>query len=277
MPASPAQRLHRATHPVHGFVYFSPDLFEAFATLGHTAHRGYFPGRAAALGPVGADVVTATFFNFCPTRVADGMPDSWTRADTDAVQSARMAAAGAVLRRDAGAALDDAGVTEAIGLLERIADGVGYEGKPLAAGNRSVALPDDPWARLWQLVTIPREWRGDAHVAVLTATPVTAVEALVLHAAMGQFPVDVLKSTRAWPEDDWRAATERLTARGLVHPDGSFTDAGRAFRDDIEQRTDDASAPLVAALGDEGVDRLVTLLKPVGAALVAAGAFPLAR
>jgi hypothetical protein len=175
MPASPARRLHSVTHPVHSFVYFAPELASAFAALGHTQHRGYFPGRAAAMGPVGADVVTATFFNFCPTRVAEGMPAAWTREDADAVQTARLTEAGAILRRDAAAAIDDAGVAEANDLLERVADSVGYEGKPIAAGNRSVPLPDDPLTRLWQLTTILREWRGDAHVAVLTATPVTAV------------------------------------------------------------------------------------------------------
>jgi hypothetical protein len=100
---------------------------------------------------------------------------------------------------------------------------------------------------------------------------------LVLHAATGQFPVEVLKFTRAWPEDRWAEATTALAERGLVHTDGSFTDAGREFRDDIEHRTDVASLPLTDALGDERLDRLVTLLKPVRDALVAAGAFPLLK
>jgi len=273
MPASPAQRLHSVIHPVHSFIYFAPEPIEAFAALGHTTHRGYFPGRAAALGPVGADVVTAVFFNFCPTRVAEGMPESWTRADTDAVQAARMAAAGAVLHRDAAAAITEAELAEAIDLCERVADSVGYEAKPLAAGNRSVPLPDDPLTRLWQLTTVLREWRGDAHVAVLAATPVTAVEALVLHGATGAFPVAVLKATRAWPEETWAAATAGLAARGLVHDDGSFTDAGTAFRDGIEERTDAASMPLADALGPERLDRLIELLRPVRDALIAAGAF----
>ena len=273
MEASLAQRLHATTHPLHSFIYFAPEAFEAYAALGHQHMKGYFVGRSAAMGAVSAEMVTATFFNFCPDRVADGMPDDWDAGAAAAVQEARFGAAHDVLHRDVSDVLNPAEVDEAIWLAQAIVNRVGYEGKPLAAANAALALPDDPLTRLWQLVTVIREWRGDAHVAVLGAAPLSAVDALLLHAATGQFPITALKATRGWPEEDWRAGTARLVARGLLTEDGAFTDAGREFRDQIERQTDVASMPLVEAIGEDNTRRLNELLRPLRDGLFGADAF----
>ncbi len=56
--------------PLHAVVYFAPEIPEADRALGLKGFwMSYFAGRAAPLGPVGPEVVTATFFNFAP---ADG-------------------------------------------------------------------------------------------------------------------------------------------------------------------------------------------------------------
>jgi hypothetical protein len=56
---------------------------------------------------------------------------------------------------------------------------------PLFSANRSLALPDDPVERLWQLCTSLREHRGDGHVAALTAKGLDGLEAHVLIALEG--------------------------------------------------------------------------------------------
>jgi hypothetical protein len=178
-----------------------------------------------------------------------------------------------VLERAGSEALVGDELDEAIDLATRVCDGVGYEGKPLAAANRALPLPDEPLVRLWQLVTIIREWRGDAHIAALQSTPLTAVEALVLHAGTGTVPVKFLKSSRAWPEEIWRATADELAARGLVDADGGCTPDGTAFREEVEHRTDVASLPLWEAIGAEATARLDELLVPVRDALVESGAF----
>lgn len=271
--------MQAVTSPVHGFIYFAPEAAEEYGAVGVEGTGGYFASRAAAMGPVGPAMVVATFFNFCPDVVGASMAGVWERVDPADLQEARWRAAGRVLDRVGSEALAGRELDEAIDLAEGVCDGVGYEGKPLAAANRALPLPDEPLVRLWQLVTIMREWRGDAHIAALQSTPLTAVEALVLHAGTGTVPVRFLKSSRAWPEDVWRATSEDLAARGLVDADGACTPDGTAFREEIEHRTDVASLPLWDAIGEGPTARLDELLVPVRDALVASGAFgrPAAR
>ncbi|NOX31902.1 MAG: hypothetical protein GXP35_17940 [Actinobacteria bacterium] len=271
--ATTVQRLGVITNLVHGFIYFAPEAAEEYSAIGLTGRAQYFGSRAAPMGAVGPEMVVATFFNFWPGIVRDAIPAAWAMASPDAIQQARLRAAGRVLAR-ACPDLDLADVEEATAIAASMVDGVGDEGKPLAAANRAVVLPDDRVVRLWQLVTTIREWRGDAHVAALCSAPVTAVEALVLHAATGQVTEAVLRSSRRWPDADWASGVDALQRRGLLEADGTFSDAGRLFRDDIEQRTDDASQPLVDAVGDASAQRLCDLLVPIRSGLLGAKVFP---
>ena len=264
-------KLGSVTNSTHGFIYFSESASEAYAELGLTGRQQYFASRGAAFGAVPAEVVIATFFNFNPEIVHRALPTAWDVASPTEVQATRMQAAGAQLASLG--ALTDGDLAEATDLAGHMIDGVSDEGRPLAGANRSVPEPDDPWQRLWQRLTVIREWRGDAHVAALAAAPVSALEALVLHAATGVVPRAALQATRQWSDDAWDATISALADRGLVTPDGEFTDDGRAFRSDIEHRTNVASAPLVAAIGEADTRRFIDLLKPIQAALIASGAF----
>lgn len=265
-------RIGAITNLVHGFIYFAPEAAEEYDAVGLPGSHHYFASRAACFGPVPAEVVVATFFNFNPATVHPVIPDAWTRAAPDAIQTARMRAAGRVLRRTCGSVGDDV-VAEATELAGRMLAALGDEGRPLAAANRAVAEPDDPWERLWQRVTVLREWRGDTHVAALVAADVDPVEALALHAATGQVPRAALVTTRRWPEDRWQQGIDRLVDRGLLRPDESFTEEGRAFRDEIERRTDAACVAMVDAVGADDAERLVDALKPIRKGLLEGGAF----
>src|SRR5688500_18609081 len=84
-PAAVA-RAHRAVEPLHAQIYFAPELEERLTGLGLKVGRmSYVAGRAAAMGPVGAGVVTATFYNFAPALVAPMMPRAWTIASPEQV------------------------------------------------------------------------------------------------------------------------------------------------------------------------------------------------
>lgn len=264
-------KLGTVTNSTHGFIYFSESAGAAYEELGLTGRQQYFASRGAAFGAVPAEVVIATFFNFNPEIVRQAIPAAWDVADPAEIQAVRMRAAGAQLA--ALEALPAADVAEATDLAGRMVDGVTDEGRPLAGANRAVPEPDDPWQRLWQRLTIVREWRGDGHVAALAAGPVTALEALVLHAATGQVPRAGLQATRQWSDEAWDATVASLAERGLVESDGSFTEQGRSFRDDIERRTNVAAAPLVDAIGPDDTRRLIDLLKPVQRQLIESGAF----
>src|SRR5438067_1460069 len=61
-----ARKMWRTLEPVHGIVYFAPDAGARYRAIGLPEHMHYFAPRAAAMGPVPAEVVIATFFNFHP-------------------------------------------------------------------------------------------------------------------------------------------------------------------------------------------------------------------
>ena len=272
MVTTTVERLGTITNLVHGFIYFSTEASNRYGALGLTGRQQYFAGRAAPMGPVGPGLVVATFYNFNPAVVHEALPEAWAVAAPAAVQAARFHAAADVLHGVC-ADIEPDITARATAIAQRMVDEVGDEGKPLAASNRSVALPDDPAVRLWQLVTIIREWRGDTHVAALGAAAVSGIEALVLHAATGQVPASVLQSTRAWTDQDWQGAVEALAARDLVDAHGVFTPVGQAFRADIEAATNTASQPLVDAVGDDQASLLCDLLKPIRSGLIRSGVF----
>lgn len=274
MDAPLSARLGAMLNLTHGFIYFAPEATEEYEALGLSGPQHYFASRAAPLGPVPVELVIATFFNFEPSYVAKGMARAWDAVSPAEVQQARMRAAGLVLRRCC-PDLVDSDVAESSAIAKAIIDGLGFEGKPLAAVNRIVPEPEDAIERLWQRITVLREWRGDVHVAALVTAPVTAVEALILHGATGKVPRAALLKTRQWSAESWQDGVNSLVARGLMNDDESFTDAGRSFREEIETRTDEACQPMIDAVGTTATERFVELLKPIRRGLLDGGAFAL--
>ena len=63
---------------IHDLIYFSPRRGEQADALGLRGFwMGYFAFRAAPLGPVGPETVTAMFFGFHRSRVGRALPDAW--------------------------------------------------------------------------------------------------------------------------------------------------------------------------------------------------------
>src|SRR5438105_8040354 len=100
-----ARKTWRTLEPFHGLIYFAPEATERYAALGIEGRAGYFASRAAAMGPVPAEVVIATFFNFNPDLVRAAIPAAWPTTATDKVLGARLDAADAALRRALGEAV----------------------------------------------------------------------------------------------------------------------------------------------------------------------------
>jgi hypothetical protein len=270
-----ARKTWRTLEPFHGMIYFVSDAAERYAALGVSGRAGYFASRAAPMGAVPAEVVIATFFNFYPDLVRAAIPLAWDQASPAALVAARFEAADAALRRLVPDAVGTAEVKEAAALARQAAMAACErpEGRPLFAGHASVAWPDDDHLVLWHAVSLLREFRGDGHIAALTAEGVSGCEALVIHGATGEVAPVVLKTSRAWPDDEWAAAEGRLRDRGWLAGDGSLTDAGRAHRTWVEDRTDELAAGPWAVLGEDGCARLRELGRPWSRALVASGEF----
>jgi hypothetical protein len=261
-----------AIEPVHAVVYFDPACLASMDGLGFRGFwMGYFAGRAAPFGAVGPDVVTATFFNFHPSRAARVLPDAWGYASPGDVWATRTLAAAATLRR-----VDPTVATTAAPLvagLRRLLDGVPAAGRPLFAATRAMGEPTEPVEALWYWCTCLREHRGDGHVAALTAAGLDGCEALVLFAAAGGPPDDLLRRSRGWSEDEWSYARERLARRGLVDGHGA-TAAGLELRRWVEATTDDLAGMVTGrAQGPDG-DALHRGLTAVAGAVRAAGLIP---
>lgn len=270
-----ARKTWRTLEPIHGAVYFVPEGPETYATLGLAARQGYFASRAAPLGAVPAEVVQATFYNFAPAVVAGAIPSAWAVATPSAIVEARLRVADAYLRRILGDALGESDVAEAAALARRAAEAATQwsEGRPLFAAHAALAWPDDAHLALWHAQTLLREFRGDGHIAALTVEGVSGCEALVLHGATGEVAPAVLQASRAWSDNDWAAAVDRLRGRGWLDASGGLTDAGRAHRRWVEDRTDALAVGAYDAIGEDGCDRLRALGRPLSKAIVASGSF----
>lgn len=264
-----ARKCWRTLEPYHGLIYFAPEASAAYDEIGLEPVQHYFASRAAAMGPVAADVVVATFFNFHPPLVHAAIPGAWERAAPDAIVAARLAAADRVLRRVLGDDVSSPAVAEAADLARAAAEAtVPGAGRPLYAAHAALPWPDDSHLVLWHAITVLREFRGDGHIAALLADDVGPCEALVMHGASGEVPSAILKATRAWPDDEWSAAEEELRRRGWLSADGGLTEEGARHRQWVEDRTDALALAPWEALGDERCARLRDLVRPLSKAIV---------
>ncbi len=257
---STARELGWLTETYHAVVYFAPETKDAYSRAGlKGGWMGYFASRSAAMGPVSPEVVTATFYNFHPAMVHRALPDAWGFSTPERVLAARYEVADAALRRALGGWIDSEEAREAAALARRAAHHCDGRGRPLFAAHSGLPWPEPPHLELWHACTLLREFRGDGHVTSLVAAGLAGAEVHILTAAWRETPQRSLQSFRGWSDDEWAAAASRLEERGLM-ADGQITDAGRALRDDIEERTDLLALQPWRALGADACRRLRTLL-----------------
>jgi hypothetical protein len=273
--AQMARRLWSRLEPIHVVTYFSPEPRAALSGAGYKGFwMGYFAGRAAPMGPVGAEVVLATFYNFSISHVSRAIPDAWAFAPPAAALEARQQGAAAALQR--AFARDDVAeaVETAVVLARAAAESAPMEGRALFAANRALPWPQEPTAALWHACTLLREHRGDGHVAALAAAGVSGREANVLQTAAGVVPREVFGVSRHYDDAEWDSVSARLIDRGLVGPDGKLTTQGRDVRDDIEERTDRIALTAYDTLDDEQLLQLLDALSPLARAVIATGDIP---
>ena len=283
--AHTARAMWTLFEPIHDVTYFAPEARGAFEEAGLRGFwRGYFAGRSAPLGPAGAAVVTASFFNFAPAFVARAIPAVWDLITPEDALRTRLAGAEAALRgllagREAEATVAADMLWQAIGELD-------FSGRVLAAANAALPLPDGEssdgessggessgLARLWQAATLLREHRGDGHFAALAAADIDGCEAVVLRCCM-DLRREGLQPVRGWTDEAWDNALTGLADRGWVGADGRLTDAGQAAHDAVENATDWAAARPWARLGADATAELAGVLTPLAKACAAVVPYP---
>ena len=240
---------------------------------------GYFAGRAAPLGRIGAGPVAAAFYNFHPAMVAKAVPGCWeVVAPLTLCRVRAIAAAEALSDISSVAARSD--LMAVLPLLRRVAAACDAPGRVMAAANRalwpaiSTALGTGGLAEAWQACTTLREHRGDGHGVALLTHGLAGIDAHLLAVGTKGVPAEILRDNRGWSEDDWEAATSRLVSRGLIHADGRATDAGRTMHAAVEEQTDRLAEQPYADLGDASVAELFRALSACARDVVASGVMP---
>jgi hypothetical protein len=267
-----ARRLFRLVEPIHLVTYFAKEPTEALMALGLRSYwDGYFAGRAAPLDRVPAEVVHAVFYNFADGEVARHIPRVWDTTTPEQALAARERGSVAALRRILGEFADAPGLARAAELATRAATGAPTEGRIMYAALRALPVPEDPVARLWHAATLLREHRGDGHTAALVAEGIGGTECHVLHALSEGTPAEKFGRVHHLPAAQLAAVVEGMRARGLIDATGWLSDAGREKKERIESLTDTLAAPTFDSLTPSELDQLITDLKPISAALDAAG------
>ena len=215
--------------PIHAVTYFAPEARAAFEEAGLRGFwRGYFAGRGAPLGPAGAAVVTASFFNFAPAFVARAIPAVWDLITPEDALATRLAGAEAALSTLLAGHEDEAAA--AADLLWLAIGELDFSGRVLAAANAALPLPEGSsessgLARLWQAATLLREHRGDGHFAALATADIDGCEAVALRGCMDLRRED-LQPVRGWTDEQWDNALAGLADRGWVGSDGRLDQRG---------------------------------------------------
>jgi hypothetical protein len=270
-----ARRMWQALETLHMTVYFAPEPRDAYRRAGlRGGWMGYFASRSAAMGPVPAELVVATFYNFHPRLVHRAIPDAWGFATPAEVLAARYQGADAALRRLLGGWVDGPEVAEAATLARQAMEGRDPAGRPLFAAHATLAWPEPPHLALWHAATLYREFRGDGHVACLLAADIGGCQAHVLAAGAGRLPGSFLREHRGWSEEDWAAAAARLRDRGWLEADDRLSEAGRTARATLERHTDELAMPPWRHLGPEASARLLALLDRPARLIVDADGVP---
>lgn len=290
-----ARRMWRLFEPVHTVTYFAPEAPAAFSEAGLRGFwRGYFAGRTAPIGAVGAPPVIAAFFNFAPTMVTRALPAVWELISPADALRARSSGAVAALRRLLGLSADEADervpadLAAVADLLAGVTEGLDGAGRPIGGPNAALPVPGEPLARLWHAATVLREHRGDGHVAALVAAGLDGCEALVLRTAAdlaagrgaagartgSSWPREQVQPLRGWTDQDWDQAAARLAERGWVGQDGVATAEGAAAHRAVEQATDLAAARPWARIGATATGELAAALAPIASAAATVLPFP---
>jgi hypothetical protein len=246
----------RSLEAIHDVVYFAPDAKARYEAIGLKGYwMGYLASRSAAVGTPAPELVIALFHGFAPAMVRRALPDAWAMASREEILATRYDLA----RDTLGPALAGIDTGRLAKELAAITRGLDLAGRPLAAAHVSLPEPEDAAGLLWHAATAIREYRGDCHIAVLTAAGLDGAAANALAVAAG-LAGPQQRSLRGWTEDEWSAATGRLATRGWVDAAGAITDAGRTARQQIEDATDRVCT---AGIDREATGRIITIEQPL--------------
>jgi len=261
--AALAQRASRASHDLVGWIFWDPRAIENYAALGVPDGVGYY--IATRMGPIagaGNDAAVATAYSINATFLA--MALDLCREHTD-FESAMRARDDAVVP---GLIEIDPSIPDALGAMDEplwaVVDGLHNGGRALFAAHRERPRPgpDESVLSAWLAVNCLREWRGDTHWALCVAADLNSAEVGLLHNVMVEgYEAEWIARSRGSDDAAIEEGWARLEAKGFT-ADRRFTDEGRRFRVDLEDRTDEICGQMWEALGEVRTVELCEIMEP---------------
>lgn len=262
------RRASFASHRLLGWIFWDQRAKDNLAALGVPDGLGhYIVNRGAPLAPAGAEAVFAAFYTikreFVRFAIEHAAPHI---TDWHAVTAARDAAVRAGLEEMTPQVIEPLG--ELAGSLWDTVDSLPASGRVLFAAHRAWPRPDDPVMSAWNALNCIREWRGDTHFGILLNDDIGIVEAGLLHDAWMGYPAQWIPRSRGADDAEIAAGLDALAARGFV-TDGTVNEAGVAYRQQLEDRTDELCVRVWQRLGESATGTFLSLIEPVGDVYVA--------
>jgi len=259
------KRNARSVQTTIGWIFWDPGAVARVHELGLPGPLGYIAGRAAPLGPAGAEATIAAFGSISPLGIRLAFDLVAQHTTFDAVWHARDEAVLEGLREHAPAIVEP--LQELGPHLWPVVDQLPSVGRVFFGAHLDMPRPDDPLLSGWHAVNCLREWRGDTHWALVAAAGINGVEASILHNAWVGYERDWLANSRGTAPDDLARAWQSLTDKGLVR-DSEVTADGVALRQRIEDETDRLTTLPWELLGESRARRFAEDFEPPCEALL---------
>jgi hypothetical protein len=250
-----------ASHRLVGWIFWDPGAQRNLEALGVPGGMGhYIANRAAPLAAAGTEAVFAAFGTIKREFVEFGINHTAPHATWQQVTDARDAAVLEGLGRM---------TPEVVEPLGRLADALWHgidalpaAGRVLFAAHRRWPRPAHPALSAWNAVNTIREWRGDTHFALLATEEIGPVEAGLLHDAWMGYPRQWIPRSRGADDTEIENALDVLTQRGLA-TDGTVNAVGVAYRQSLEDRTDELCVECWRTVGEKTVTAFLGVIEPV--------------
>ena len=256
-------RASLASHRLIGWIYWDPDAIARYTALGVPNGLGYYiASRAAPLASSGNDAVVAAFYSIRKEFIDLCLDEARKHTTFEDAYRVRNEAVARGLREYAPEIVVPLG--ELAANLWDAADSLPLARHPLYAVHRSwPRCQDDAVLSAWLAVNCIREWRGDTHFELLASNEISGVQAGLLHDAFLGYPGDWSPRSRGADDAQLEQAWVALDARGFVS-DGRINAAGLAFREQIEDTTNELCEKAWRNLGEDLTLKYVELIEPVG-------------
>lgn len=255
-----------AVHNLIGWLMWDVDAISRYEALGIPKGAGWIVAwRLAPLGDVSPAAASAATFSMSPGVIEFVMNKYRGITDQASIAEVRNASVLPGLESIAPGLADQ--LAPLVDDLWRGVDAMHFGARPMFSAVRAEPRDDDAPAALsaWLAVNCLRELRGDNHWALCAAADLDAVEVGILHSAIVGVEEygdeEWIARSRGNNDDEIATGWARLAAKGLAEG-SALNDAARAFRLDLEHRTNELTASAWREVGERATVALCEAVEP---------------